>query len=74
VNGTSSTDNSDGVQPGNAGNAGDASRRTRVDAICDAWLALEEGAQGDIDLAKAQEKIGEWLAREACDPKGRAVR
>jgi len=76
MNGTPSTDNSDGFQPGDAGDAGSTARRTRLDAICDAWLALEESAQGDVDLSRAQEKITEWLARTGTwsDPKSRAVR
>jgi len=72
MNGTPSTNSPDGVLPGNGGDAVNPARgpRQRVDAITDAWLALEEAAQGDVDLVKAQEKVAQWLAREAGSPKG----
>jgi len=75
MNGTQGTNDSDGVQPVDTGNAERASeRRERVDAVCDAWLALEGAAQGDLDLTRAQEKLAQWLSREARFAEGRPIR
>lgn len=73
MNGTPSTNSPDGVLASDSGDAVDTPKRPRgrVDAITDAWLALEEAAQGDVDLTKAQEKLTQWLAREAGSPQGR---
>jgi len=75
MNGTPSTDSPDGVQPGNAGDALDSADgrgeySARITAIALAQLTLETEAGGDVDLAKAAEKVAQWLAREAGRPKG----
>lgn len=72
MNGIPSTDPVPGHEPGNSGDAGGlAQRRRGVDQVVTAWLSLEDAGDlcADIDLARAKEKIRDWLAREAGVPR-----
>lgn len=73
MNGVQSTDPVPGDEPGNTGDAGSSPQRRRgVDNVVAAWLALEDAEAhlgSDIDLARAKEKIRDWLAREAGVPR-----